>query len=67
MKIYKIKDQKEGSAIITYQINDREIKCLKFAAEKQKKRFSKKFINSCILRAITERIKYEEKIAGPTI
>lgn len=59
MKICKIKEQKDGSAVMTYQLNDQEIACFKTAAKIKKRRFSKKFINECMLEAITQRLAEE--------
>lgn len=64
MKILKIKEQKDGSAIMTYQLNAREIECFKTAARIKHKKFCKAFINKCMLEAIEHEIQREENKHG---
>jgi hypothetical protein len=66
MKVISIKEQKDGSAIMTYSLNDNEKLIFKQLAKKRKKKYSNQFINSQILVAIKKYIKedwskYEQK------
>jgi hypothetical protein len=66
MKVISIKEQKDGSALLTYSLNDNENLIFKQLAKKRKKKYSNQFINSQILVAIKKYIKedwskYEQK------
>jgi hypothetical protein len=54
MKVVSIKEQKDGSAIMTYDLDPSEIPLLKAEAKRQKKRFSTKFINEVVLSMLEE-------------
>jgi len=52
MEILEIKDKKDGSAIMTYILNDEEEKVFRDLAKERKVRFNKKFCNISILEAL---------------
>ena len=58
MKVLKIKEQKDGSAIMTYEINGDDMKLFKKETGKEKP--TVKDINKIVLQAIRAGIKQEE-------
>jgi hypothetical protein len=52
MKILRIKENKNGSADMTYQLSIAEVKVFKRIAKEQGKKYTDKFVNSIILKGI---------------
>lgn len=61
MNIIKTTDNKDGSQSIDYTLTPSEITMFKAHAKKKGKKYSEKFVNSEILKAITEFVKSTEK------
>ena len=59
MKVLKIKEQKDGSAIMTYELSGDERKLFKKVIGKE--RLTDKDINKVVLKAIKGGIKQQEK------
>jgi len=60
MRVISIKENKNGSATIVYELNDSDQSILKSVAKKRHKKYDNKFINSCILTGIKNYIKENE-------
>jgi len=67
MKVLKIKENKDGSATISYELNADDEYVLRALAKSKKKRYTKKFINDCILEGITNMLKEEEMKLKPFV
>jgi hypothetical protein len=66
MKVISLKERKDGSATMTYELTKREENMFKKHAEKKNKIFSRRFINSEILNALKEAMKLEKTAIGTT-
>ena len=66
MKITQLKNNKNGSLDMFYQLTQEEINCFKRAAKLKKKRYSIKFVNSCMLKAIKQGLKRDMNLAKKT-
>jgi hypothetical protein len=60
MKVLKIKENKDGSATVTYELDKQEEIILRQHAENRGKKYSKKFVNDCILEGIINMLREEE-------
>lgn len=60
MKIEKMKENKNGSVTMTYELDSEEENIIKKALKKKKKSFTNKNINAFILEGISNYIKKEE-------
>lgn len=56
MNIIKIKENKDGSITIDYELNAKDIAILKKVAKDRKRRYTKKFINKFMLEALNNAI-----------
>jgi len=61
MKILKIKDNKDGSADVTYEFDNKELALFKYSAKIKHKKFDKKFIKDSILKSIKQYVMEREK------
>jgi len=56
MKVIKIKEHKNGSATMTYELSDIDTAFFKELAKKRKKKFNITFINKEVLKALKEAV-----------
>jgi len=54
MKVLKIKEHKNGSADMTFELSSKDEILLKAQAKKQKKRYTQSFVKKFILSALME-------------
>lgn len=59
MKVLKIKEHKDGSADMTFELNSKDEAILRGLAKKQKKRYTPSFVKKYILSALMEGINDE--------
>jgi len=57
MKIISIKERKDGSADMVYELNKKDVTLFQKLAKESKVRFSKKFCNQLILNALVKYVK----------
>lgn len=64
MQILQIKENKNGSADIDYQLSKAEVKLFKNIAKQQEKKYTDKFVNGVMLKAIKSMINNSNKEWG---
>ena len=62
MDVTKIKKQKDGSAIMTYELTSLERQMFREAAKRKKVPFTDEFINSEILKCLEEAIREDKNL-----
>jgi hypothetical protein len=67
MKVVSLKENKDGSAMMTYDLEPTEVILLRAEAKRRGKRYTHKFVNEVVLQALEEGMKRDtvEKVSAP--